>query len=395
MATFEYIAIDAQGARTTGVLAGNSPQAVYSELESRRLIPVRVKEKAEGVALRGVGARALATVYTQLGDLLRAGVPLMRALALLSRSKSNPRLGVVFRRLAERVGDGGELAEAMSEHPAIFPRVHVAMVRAGEKGGFLEQVFDQLGKFVMGEAELRSRIVGSLIYPMILVVVGSLVLGVIFGFFVPMFREGMFSRLDSLPPVTSLVLGISDLVTRFGVVLLAVLAGGVIAVWRIRKDAKVRRAISVFRTKAPVLGPLTRALATARFCRLLGTMETNGVPLLTAMSIARDAAGNALMEEAIDGAIEAVRGGQPLAGPLGRSGLFAEDIVEMIGVGEAAGNVDGVLLTIAQTLEGRVDRLLSGAVKLIEPLLLLMIAGVIGLVAVGLILPMMQMTASI
>lgn len=395
MATFEYIAIDAQGARTTGVLAGNSPQAVYSELESRRLIPVRVKEKAEGVALRGVGARALATVYTQLGDLLRAGVPLMRALALLSRSKSNPRLGVVFRRLAERVGDGGELAEAMSEHPAIFPRVHVAMVRAGEKGGFLEQVFDQLGKFVMGEAELRSRIVGSLIYPMILVVVGSLVLGVIFGFFVPMFREGMFSRLDSLPPVTSLVLGISDLVTRFGVVLLAVLAGGVIAVWRIRKDARVRRAISVFRTKAPVLGPLTRALATARFCRLLGTMETNGVPLLTAMSIARDAAGNALMEEAIDGAIEAVRGGQPLAGPLGRSGLFAEDIVEMIGVGEAAGNVDGVLLTIAQTLEGRVDRLLSSAVKLIEPLLLLMIAGVIGLVAVGLILPMMQMTASI
>lgn len=395
MPTFEYIAIDAQGARMTGVLAGNSPQAVYSELESRRLTPVRVKEKAEGVAFRGVGARALATVYTQLSDLLRAGVPLMRALALLSRSKSNPRLGVVFRRLAERVGDGGELGEAMSEHPTIFPRVHVAMVRAGEKGGFLEQVFDQLGKFVMGEAELRSRIVGSLIYPMILVVVGTLVLGVIFGFFVPMFREGMFSRLESLPPVTSLVLGISDLVTRFGLVLLGVLAAIGIAGWRIRKDARVRRALSVFRTRAPVLGPLTRALATARFCRLLGTMETNGVPLLAAMSIARDAAGNALMEEAIDDAIEAVRGGQPLAGPLGRSGLFGEDIVEMIGVGEAAGNVDGVLLTIAQTLEGRVDRLLSGAVKLIEPLLLLMIAGVIGLVAVGLILPMMQMTASI
>jgi general secretion pathway protein F/type IV pilus assembly protein PilC len=395
MPTFEYIAIDAHGARTTGVLAGNSPQAVYTELESRRLTPVRVKEKAEGVALRGVGARALGTVYTQLSDLLRAGVPLMRALALLSRSKSNPRLGVVFRRLAERVGDGGELAEAMSEHPAVFPRVHVAMVRAGEKGGFLEQVFDQLGKFVMGEAELRSRIVGSLIYPMILVVVGTLVLGVIFGFFVPMFREGMFSRLDSLPPVTSLVLGISDLVTRFGLVLLGVLAVSVVAVWRIRQDARVRRALSVFRTRAPVLGPLTRALATARFCRLLGTMETNGVPLLAAMSIARDAAGNALMEEAIDDAIEAVRGGQPLAGPLGRSGLFGEDIVEMIGVGEAAGNVDGVLLTIAQTLEGRVDRLLSGAVKLIEPLLLLLIAGVIGLVAVGLILPMMQMTSSI
>lgn len=395
MATFEYIAIDERGERVTGVLAGNSEQAVFTELESRRMTPVRLAEQADTRGRGGVGSRRLSTVYTQLSDLLRAGVPLMRALTLLSRQKSQPRLAEVFRRLAERVSDGGELAEAMAEQPRVFPGVHVAMVRAGEKGGFLEEVFQQLGQFVRNEAELKGRVISSLIYPIILVTIGTGVLGVIFGFFVPMFRKGVLTRLDSLPAVTTFVLGVSDIVSHYGLILLALIAAGVFTVWRMRSNPEVRRRISVFRTKTPVIGPLTRALAAARFCRLLGTMEANGVPLITAMKIARDAAGNVLMEDAIDKAIEAVRSGEPLAGPLGESGLFGDDVIEMISVGEAAGNVDTVLLTIAETLEGRVDRLLSAAVKLIEPLLLVLIAGAIGLVAVSLILPMMQMSANV
>lgn len=395
MPTFEYIAIDKAGARTTGVLAGNTEQAVYAELESRSMTPVRVAEQSERTGVGGIGKRQLATVYTQFADLMRAGVPLMRSIALLSRQKSQPKLATVFRKLGERVSDGGELAAAMAEQPAVFPRVHVAMVRAGEKGGFLEQVFDQLGRFVLAEAELRGKIIGSLVYPIVLLTIGSGVLGVLFVFFVPMFREKMLSRLDSVPPVTSFVMGVSDIVSDYGLILLVLFAGAAIGVWSLRTREDVRRKISIVRTKAPVLGPLTRALAAARFCRLLGTMETNGVPLLTAMGIAKDAAGNALMEDAIDKAIEAVRAGEPLAGPLAESGLFADDVIEMISVGEAAGNVDQVLLNIADTLEGRVDRLLAGAVKLIEPLLLVFMAMGIGLVAVALILPMTQLTSSI
>ena len=395
MATFEYIAIDERGERVTGVLAGNSEQAVFAELESRRMTPVRLAEQADTRGRRGVGSRRLSTVYTQLADLLRAGVPLMRALTLLSRQKSQPRLAEVFRRLAERVSDGGELAEAMAEQPRVFPGVHVAMVRAGEKGGFLEEVFKQLGHFVRNEAEMKGRVISSLIYPIILVTIGTGVLGVIFGFFVPMFRKGVLTRLDSLPAITTFVLGVSDIVSHYGVLLLALIAAAGFTLWRMRSNPEVRRRLSIFRTKTPVIGPLTRALAAARFCRLLGTMEANGVPLIAAMTIARDAAGNVLMEDAIDKAIEAVRAGEPLAGPLGESGLFGDDVIEMISVGEAAGNVDTVLLTIAETLEGRVDRLLSAAVKLIEPLLLVLIAGAIGLVAVSLILPMMQMSANV
>ena len=395
MPTFEYIAIDPKGSRTTGVLAGNTEQAVYAELEGRSMTPVRLIEQRDRAAGTRIGTRALSTAYTQLADLLRAGVPLMRSLTLLGRQSSKPKLAAVFRALAEKVSDGGELADAMAAQPGVFPRVHVAMVRAGEKGGFLEQVFEQLGAFVLAEAELKGKIIGSLVYPIVLVVIGSGVLGVIFGFFVPMFRDGMFSRLESLPAITSVVLGISDLVASYGLVLLALLAAAAVGLWKARTLPEVRRGISVFRTRTPVLGPLTRALAAARFCRLLGTMESNGVPLLTAMGIAKEAAGNVLMEEAIDKARDAVRSGEPLAGPLGESGLFGEDIIEMISVGEAAGNVDTVLLTIATTLEGRVDRLLAGAVKLIEPLLLVLIAGAIGLVAISLILPMTQMTANI
>lgn len=395
MATFEYIAIDADGARTTGVLAGNSEQAVYAELESRRMTPVRLAEQSDRSVGRSIGTRQLATVYTQMADLLRAGVPLMRAIALLSRQKSQPKLATVFRKIGERVSDGSELATAMAEQPAAFPRIHVAMVRAGEKGGFLEQVFDQLGKFVLAEAELKGKIIGSLVYPSVLVTIGTGVMGVLFIFFVPMFREKMLSRLDSVPPVTQFVLALSDLVSNYGPILAILAVVGAVTLWSIRKREDVRRKISIVRTKAPVLGPLTRALAAARFCRLLGTMESNGVPLLTAMTIAKDAAGNALMEDAITDAIEAVRAGESLAGPLAASGLFAEDVIEMISVGEAAGNIDTVLINIADTLEGRVDRLLAGAVKLIEPLILVGMALGIGLIAIALILPMTQMTASV
>jgi len=392
---FAYQALNQAGARVSGVLAGASQAAALAELERKNLTPLRLTEQREQRRRGGVSARALAGGYQQLADLLRAGVPLMKALTLLGRQKSKPKLAAAFRSLADHVGEGGEVAEAMAERPEVFPSVHVAMVRAGERGGFLEQVLARLAQFVEAQAELHSKVLGSLAYPAFLVGVGAIVLAVIFGVFVPMFREGVFTRLDDLPWITSFVFAISDAVSQHGLITAAMLGIAGAGLWRAGKRPDVRRWIATAKTYAPVIGPLTRALATARFCRLLGTMEANGVPLLTAMQIARDAAGNPLLEDAIDEAVAAVRSGEALAPPLGRSGLFGEDVVEMISVGEAAGNVDEVLLTIADTLDGRVNRLLAGAVKLIEPLILVVIAGLIVMVAAALILPLTQMTASL
>ncbi len=394
MATFEYTALDTAGARVSGALGGASEGAVLAELETRNLTPIRVRERRERRSVRrGVSARALASSYIQLGDLLNAGVPVMRSLTLLSRQKSSPKLSAVYRAVAEAVSDGGDLGEAMARRPEVFPRTHIAMVSAGEKGGFLEQVFVRLGAFVQGQAELRSKLMGGMIYPAVLVVFGVAILAVIFGIFIPKF-EPLFARLDELPMVTTIVLGFSKLISGYAwlaAIVLALLAGGFVAM---RRNPAGARRLAVIRNRLPFIGALSRDIAAARFCRMLGTMETNGVPLIQAMKIARDAAGHVLLEEAIEKAIESVRAGAALAPPLGASGMFAEDTIEMISVGEAAGNVDQVLLNIAGAIERRVDHTFTIGVRLIEPLLLAVIAMVIATVAISLILPMMQLSGA-
>lgn len=394
MPLFEYTALNATGKRVVGVLAGNSEQAVLTELESRQLVPVAIQTKKEQTAVwqRRVSTRRLAASYIQLSDLLRAGVPLLRALKVLGNRRSQPRLAAVFKELAEGVSQGGDLAEVMSRHPEIFPKVHIAMVRAGEKGGFLEAVMGRLGQFVMGQAELKGKVIGNLVYPVLLVVFGSGVLGIIFGVFVPKFKP-MLANVPNLPMVSKVVFGASALVADYGPwTLLTAAAVGTI-LWRVSRRPQVRRRLAEWRTRMPVVGPLVRSLAAARFCRMLGTMLGNGIPMLTAMQIAKDAAGNLLMEEAVERATEAVRAGQQLAGPLEQSGLFGDDVIEMISVAESANNLDEVLLTIAETVEGRVDRLLSGVIRLLEPALLVTIALGVAVVAAGLILPMTRMRA--
>jgi type II secretory pathway component PulF len=394
MASFEYTAVTAGGQRVGGVLAGANEQAVLVELESRQLVPVSIQEQREPRALwgGGVSQRLLAQSYTQLGDLLKAGVPLLRGLKLLAGRKAKPRLAGVFKELADGVSEGMELAEMMSRRPEVFPRIHVAMVRAGEKGGFLEAVLIRLGQFVAAQAELRAKVIGNLVYPSILVVFGTAVLGVIFGVFIPMFRP-MFERMhDRLPAVSTFVFAVSDFVSSYGLVVLAGMVLGAAGLWRLSKRPRIGRRLTEARTWMPVLGPLFRALAAARFCRMFGTMLGNGIPVLTAMQVAKEAAGNALMEEAIDRAVESVRAGQGLAAPLGQSGLFPDDVIEMIAVAESANNLDEVLVTISDTIERRIDRLLSAVVRLIEPVLLMAIAGIVVLVASALILPMTRMS---
>lgn len=396
MPNFSYTALDPTGQRVTGVLAGASEQAVLAELEARRLTPVEIETAAESRRItRRVSSRKLAASYTQLADLLRAGVPLLRGLRLLGNRRSTPALASVFKALADAVSEGEDLAGAMGRHTDVFPPVHIAMVKAGEKGGFLEGVLARLGNLVQAQADMRGKVVGNLIYPAALVLFGTLVTGVIFWFFVPMFRP-MFAKVPGgVPAITQLVFFISDAVSRFGLITLILLVAAVVAGAQLSARPAVKARIESWRTMAPVLGPLVRALAAARFCRMLGTMLANGVPLLAAMQISRQAAGNGLMEQAIDRAMEAVRAGQHLAPPLGESGLFDDDVIEMIAVGESANNLDDVLLTIAVTIETRIDRLLSGVVRLIEPLLLMLIAGVVVLVAVALLLPMTRLSGNL
>lgn len=394
MTTYAYIARNAAGQRVTGRLSGGSVQAVLSELEARQLAPVRVDEVRDPVRLRRrISARQLAQMYRQLSDLLRAGVPLLRSLRILGRGKANPRLASIMSEIADQVAEGERLADAMSRHDGLFPPIQIAMVRAGERGGFLQEVLERLGGFLENQADMQSKVLGNLIYPAALMTIGLGIIIVALVFFVPQFRD-FYSRME-LPLPTIILLGASDLLTQrwpVFVVALVMLGAGL---WWMWQQPRIRRAIAAWQLRIPKLGPLLQGLAVSRFTRILGTLLNNGIPMIAAMQISRDAAGHILLAEAIDDAVEAVRAGEPLAQPLAASGLLTDEIAEMIAVGESANNLPEVLLTIAETVEKRVDRMLNVVMRLMEPLLLLGLAGVVLFIFVALIVPMMRMSTAV
>ncbi|MFO0784397.1 MAG: type II secretion system F family protein [Phycisphaerales bacterium] len=389
MPAFAFEARDAQGARVRGTVDAASQAAALADLQARGLAPTRVEERAPATARVRVPVRAVSASYRQLADLLRAGVPILRALRLLGRGKANPRLAAVWNQVADAVQDGERLADAMGQHPGVFAPVQVAMVRAGERGGFLDEVFARLASFLESQAEMRSRVIGNLIYPVILLVVGAGIVLAALIFFVPRFKK--FQARGNLPSATRALMWVSDLLIERWPILLVLTAALIALAWWAWRRPAVRRRVADWQMRVPVWGPLVRAVCVARFTRVLGTLLGNGIPLLTAMQISRDAAGHPALEDAVDRAVEAVRAGEPLAQPLGASGFFEEDVTEMVSVGESANNLASVLTGVADTLEKRVDRALGVAVKLMEPALLLFLAGVVLSIFLALVLPMLQL----
>jgi len=389
MPVFEYVAKKTSGERVAGQISGHSAQAIVADLESKSLVPVSVRERT-GVSDKGV--RAMATFYRQLGELLHSGVPILRALQLLARSKSNPKLGFVIGRIAEDVSDGEGLAESMAKHPRTFPTIHIAMVRAGERGGFLEEGLKRRAMFLNRQAELRSTVISSLIYPMVLVVVGTIVVVSVMVIFVPKFRS-MLEGIGTLPLPTRIVMAGSDLLTAHGwVALIAAAAIAGLIFWA-KQQKEFRAWVSRKSLHLWIIGPLLSSTAVARFCRILGTLLANGIPMLQAMTISKEATGNAVMVEAIEKATRSVQSGETLAEPLSASGMFEEDVIEVIRIGESANNLEEVLVSIAETIESRVDRLLSTAVRLIEPLLLLVLGATLLFIILALVVPLVLLSA--
>ncbi|MDG2021362.1 MAG: type II secretion system F family protein [Phycisphaerales bacterium] len=394
MAVFAYQARDATGRRVDGQQEGASRAAIVSELQSKGLSPIFVRESvvSERRRRKRLPDRRLAAAYGQLSDLLKAGVPLLRSLALVGRSKSDPRLAAAVNGIAERVSEGERLADSMRAIGG-FPEIHIAMVQAGERGGFLEEVLAELSVFLEHQSERRATVIGNLIYPVILLLVGFGVVVSALVFFVPKFQD-FFDDME-LPVATRLLLGMSDFITGWWPLMLVAFAASIVGWFLIRDRPDVRRRLAIWQLKLPVAGELTRTMSVARFTRMLGTLLANGIPLLASMRISREAAGNPLLTEAIDAAAEAVGGGESLAKPLEQSGLFGEEVVEMISVGESANNLDVVLVGIARNAERKTDRLLDTMLKLMEPAMLLLLAGAVMFIFMALVVPMMSLSSQI
>ncbi len=385
------------GQEVKGLLTAGTETEVISTLSTRELFPLKI-ELAESARaddrLRGrrVKARDLATFYSQLSDLLRSGVPLLRSLELLQRQSRNKVLKVVLQEVRDDVADGTRLAEALRQHTNVFSELAVSMVRAGEEGSFLEDVLRRIADFTEHQEDLKGRVVGAAVYPMFLVVVGGIVLTFMMVWFVPKF-EPIFQRLEArgeLPWATTAVVAISDTITNYGLVVAGVIAAGAFFAAQYFNTDEGRLALDRGKLSMPAAGKIYRSLAIARFCRILGTLLNNGVPILNSLRISKDATGNKVLSNAINAASDFISAGKSLAEPLRASGEFPEEAVEIIAVAEEANNLEKVLVDIAESMERRTYRYLELFVRLLEPAMLLVMAMLVLFVMLGLLLPVLQ-----
>lgn len=389
-----------------GELEAAGRAEAFAQMAGLGLRPVSLSEKAGAGAGTGFGlpaslaslsfrnrsarvsGRELENFTRLLSSLLAAGVPLSRALVILYKESSSPAASAKWKEIHDLVVDGMSLADAMAKSPETFPRVYIAMVQAGETGGFLDLVLAQIADFQAREKELRSKVVSAMLYPSILFVLAIGVLIFLLTFFIPRF-QGIFKGFGAtLPLATQIVIGVSDLVRGYGAF---VAVGLVVAAFLLRTwfaSEKGRRTWEGLVLRTPVVGPLVAEFAMARFCRMLGTLLGAGVPLVQGLNVARKSIGNQILVDAVSQSIERVQQGGELGTSLAETrGLFPGSVVEMISVAEESGRLDQELVRIANVTEGDLDRELKTAVALMEPMMLFFIAAFIGTIFISMVLP--------
>ena len=400
MPLFDYIARDTSGQRVSGTVEAVSRQEVVTTLTGRSLFPVEIDAKKTSAPLlvrRRVPRQLLAVTLGQLADLLQSGVPLLRSLDILKRQVSHSGLKRIFEDLHHQVEGGSTLADAMRRHQRVFGQMTVSMVHAGGEGGFLEDSLSRVSTFIETQEDIKSRTIGAVAYPALLAVFGSAVVVFLMVFFVPKFDtifDTMRQRGD-LPTPTEWLLGGSKFLVRWCFWIAIVLLAAGFGAWRWLTTDRGHMWRDLTKLRLPIAGAIIRNLAIARFCRVLGTMLGHGVPILQALRISSESAGNRVLAEAILAATENISAGETLAKPLSKCEHFPETIVEMIAVAEESNRLNEVLIDIAETLERRTFRRLDLAVRLLEPLMLILMAGVVLFLVIALMLPMFKMGMSI
>lgn len=400
MPEFAYIARDMTGNRVEGTLAAGTEREVLASLSAKALFPLKVSsaEKTTPAARSPrVKARVMATTYNQLSALLRSGVPLLRSLEVIREQTPHKNLKTVLEDVHARVQEGATLADAMARHPKAFGELGTSIVRAGGEGGFMEEALERLARFTEQQDELKSRVMGALAYPAILFIVGTSVVTVLIVKFVPKF-EKLFARLRAkgeLPAVTDWLLGLSHFLQDYGlyVVAIAAVIGLLIRNKLLTEEGRVW--LDRWRLKVPVVSSIYLSLAVSRFCRVLGTLLNGGVPIVRSLEISADSTGNKVLSAAVRDAADNISAGQALAQPLAASGHFPADVVEMIAVAEQANSLETVLPQIADTLERDTWRRLDLFVRLLEPLMLLVLAGIVLMVVIALLVPVLKMSAAV
>jgi type II secretory pathway component PulF len=412
MPLFDYKALQGNGGVAQGQLEAAGRAEAFRQMEGLGLRPISLAERAGGKSAKNnspaeanksgglplkfnsakVSARDLENFTRLLSSLLAAGVPLSRALVILHKEASSPAAGAKWKEIHDLVIDGMSLADAMAKSPETFPRVYVAMVQAGETGGFLDLVLAQIADFQAREKDLRGKVLTAMLYPTILLILALGVVVFLLVFFIPKFQTIFSGFGASLPALTEMIIATSHALRSYGIFIL----GGIIGIgFSLRtwfSSEKGRRSWEGLILRTPVVGPLVAQFALARFCRMLGTLLSAGVNLVQALNVARKSIGNQILVDAVSDSITRVSEGGQLGQSLANCrNLFSGSTLEMISVAEESGKLDTELVRIATVTESDLDRNLKTGVALLEPLMLFLIAGFIGTIFIGMVLPIFTM----
>lgn len=418
MPRFKYLAMDPKGVETEGVLDAESQTQAITMIRTKGFFPTRVEviggtekgpvraQVAPTVAGKAIGSRfkmlsvlggrvkpkQLMVLTRQLATLVDAGLPLLRGLRILLKQEKKPALRDALSGMGEAVEGGSTFSEALSQYPKIFDRLFVSMVKAGEAGGVLEVVLIRLAEFMEKAERIKNKVKSAMIYPIVVMVAAIGILAFLLTNVIPKFKE-IFSTLlegGELPPLTQFVITTSEIVKTKGLYIVGAIVVLVIAMKLWRKTESGRYNLDKYKLRIPLFGQLFLKTAIARLSRTLGTLMTSGVPILQALNIVRETAGNEVVARAIQRVHDAVKEGDNMSMPMEASGVFPGMVVSMVDVGEETGALPEMLLKVADNYDDEVDTTVEGLTSVIEPILIIFLAVIIGTIVVAMFVPLIS-----
>jgi type IV pilus assembly protein PilC len=388
------------GEKRKGEVVAATPEAAATAVKRLRISEAKIKEKPkdlfENVSFlqKKVTQKDIVVFTRQLATMISAGLALVQCIEILAKQQDNPTFKKVLTQIQTDVESGTTFADSMRKHPNAFDTLYCNMIEAGETAGILDTILNRLATYIEKAQALKRKVKGAMTYPLIVVAISTLVLGVILIFVIPVF-ESMFADMDAaLPAPTQLVVSMSDFVKNNIVIAIPIFGILIFLFSRIYKTERGRAKIDQFALQLPLIGSLLRKVAVAKFCRTLGTLLQSGVPILESLQVVARTAGNMVIERAVLRSAESIAEGRPLAEPLDESGVFPNLVVQMIDVGESVGALDAMLAKISDFYDEEVDQAVENLTAAIEPLMIVGLGGVIGGIIIAMYLPIFTMAGN-
>jgi len=425
MPRYTYVALDARGQESTGLVEARSSNEAIGQLRQAGYFPTSVYEEGKGGGPDGKAARSTAKalraakprerknivlfqrkkiksktlmIFTrQLATLIDSGLPLLRGLNVLAKQEPDAVLKRTIDKLAEGVQGGSTFSETLAQHPFIFNNLYVNMVKAGEVGGVLELVLGRLAEFQEKAQKIKNKVIAAMVYPIIVMTMAFAIMTFLLIFIVPKFEAIFHDMLGDkpLPIITLFVIGVSSFVKNHGLILLGSIIAAVAAYKLIARTRPGRSIIDRFTLHVPLFGDVIRKTAISRFSRTLGTLVTSGVPILQALNITRETAGNMVIASAISRVHESVKEGESIVQPLEASGVFPPMVISMIDVGEETGQLPEMLLKIADVYDDEVDNSVAGMTAALEPIMIVFLAVIVGTIVIALFMPLISIISGL